>query len=150
MRGFQAMLSSSWDSNERRQSETLSSRPSFIFMPPLPRLMKDKGIVSTNYGRGHCTLLLLLLRMGKDKVCVSSREGLFLFLLFSCICFVYLSSQHIIKVTPLVQRKSPQEQVSVNLQFSYSRHRSVLGRSVWETKNTKVHLKKLYYTLGLT
>ena len=67
---------------------------------------------------------------GWEKVWVSSGKGFFssLFSLFSCVCFIYLSSQRVLKVTPHVWRKKAQERVTVNLQFSYSQHSSILGQ----------------------
>jgi len=60
----------------------------------------------------------VLIRVGKKSLCFKWR-GLFfyffsLFLLFSCVCFVHLRSQRILKVTPLVWKRNPQEQAIVN------------------------------------
>ena len=55
-----------------------------------------------------------------EKQCLCFKwRGIFFyffsfFLLFSCVCFVYLRSQRILKVTPLVWKRNPQEQVIVN------------------------------------
>ena len=59
--------------------------------------------------------------------------------------FVYLSSQHILKI-------NPQEQGSVNAFaiFIFSTQFNSGTDQSDKQKNTKVHLKKFNYTLGLT
>ena len=93
------------------------------------------------------TKLLSVMLSGWEKQSLFFKwRRLFLFL-FSCVSFGLLNSQHMLKITPPLQRgtlwnKWVSKHSQLWVQF--------WDRSVWETKNTKLHLKKFNYSLGLT
>ena len=64
--------------------------------------------------RDHCSLFL---KMGKNKVWVSSGEGLWE---DRCVFFIYLSSQHILTITPLVKKAWEQASVTDFAIFIFS------------------------------
>ena len=94
------------------------------------------------------TKLLSVMLSGREKKSLFFKwRGLFLFL-FSCVHYVLANLT--LSICPLRMGTLRNKWVSKPLQFSYSQLSSILGQSVWETKNTKVHLKKFNYSLGLT